>query len=124
MSVVPSARPGPAASRPPGLAGSPGALRVLHLEDSPLDHELACAFLSRAGHPVRALRVETEAEFRQALARSEWDVVLSDFNLPGFSGIEALQILRRPDSIDGYRFEDFALQDYQCHPLIKAPVAV
>ncbi len=35
-----------------------------------------------------------------------------------------LQILRRPDSIDGYRFEDFVLQDYQCHPLIKAPVAV
>lgn len=94
MSVVPSARPGPAASRPPGLAGSPGALRVLHLEDSPLDHELACAFLSRAGHPVRALRVETEAEFRQALARSEWDVVLSDFNLPGFSGLQALEIVR------------------------------
>jgi thymidylate synthase len=33
-------------------------------------------------------------------------------------------MLRRPDSIDGYRFEDFALQDYQHHPLIKAPVAV
>ena len=35
-----------------------------------------------------------------------------------------LEIVRRPDSIDGYRFEDFVLHGYQCHPLIKAPVAV
>ena len=35
-----------------------------------------------------------------------------------------LQIVRKPDSIDGYRFEDFVLHDYQHHPLIKAPVAV
>ncbi|MFE8643758.1 thymidylate synthase [Sphingomonas sp. NCPPB 2930] len=35
-----------------------------------------------------------------------------------------LQIQRRPDSIFDYRFEDFAVLDYQCHPAIKAPVAV
>ena len=35
-----------------------------------------------------------------------------------------LEIVRRPDSIDGYRFEDFVLHGYQHHPPIKAPVAV
>ena len=33
-------------------------------------------------------------------------------------------IKRRPPSIFDYQFEDFELQDYQCHPAIKAPVAV
>jgi thymidylate synthase len=35
-----------------------------------------------------------------------------------------LSILRRPPTIFDYRFEDFAILDYQCHPAIKAPVAV
>ncbi|MDD2545893.1 MAG: thymidylate synthase [Burkholderiaceae bacterium] len=35
-----------------------------------------------------------------------------------------LQILRRPDSLFDYQYEDFAVTDYQCHPAIKAPVAV
>jgi thymidylate synthase len=35
-----------------------------------------------------------------------------------------LEILRRPDSIDGYEYEDFVLHDYQAQPHIKAPVAV
>ena len=35
-----------------------------------------------------------------------------------------LQIKRRPDTIFDYRFEDFEVLDYECHPAIKAPVAV
>jgi len=35
-----------------------------------------------------------------------------------------LNMMRRPPSIFDYRFEDFEVQDYQCHPAIKAPVAV
>jgi len=35
-----------------------------------------------------------------------------------------LEILRKPDSIFDYRFEDFAVHGYQAHPHIKAPVAV
>jgi thymidylate synthase len=35
-----------------------------------------------------------------------------------------LHIKRKPDSIFDYRFEDFEVQDYQCHGAIKAPVAV
>jgi len=35
-----------------------------------------------------------------------------------------LRILRRPESLFDYRFEDFAIEDYQSHPHIKAPVAI
>ena len=76
----------PAADRPP--------LRLLHLEDSALDHDLAMAQLQRAGLRVVARRVDNEAGFRLALAEQEWDIVLSDFNLPGFSGLQAQEILK------------------------------
>lgn len=69
-------------------------LRVLHLEDSVPDHELALLHLLRAGLRVDVLRVDTEAGLRDALAAQDWDVVLSDFNLPGFNGLRAQEILR------------------------------
>ncbi len=69
-------------------------LHVLHLEDSEPDHELALLHLLRAGLRVHTLRVDTEAGLREALAGQDWDVVLSDFNLPGFNGLRAQQILR------------------------------
>lgn len=68
------------------------ALRLLHLEDSEMDHELVLAHMRRAGVPVIPSRVDTEADFLQALER-EWDVVISDYNLPGFSGLVALDLL-------------------------------
>ena len=68
-------------------------MRVLHIEDSELDHELALAHLRRGGLKVDTQRVESEADFRAAL-RQEWDVILSDFNLPGFSGLYALEVLK------------------------------
>ncbi|MFM2449451.1 MAG: hypothetical protein RIS44_1901 [Pseudomonadota bacterium] len=68
-------------------------LRLLHLEDSELDHELMLAHMRRAGVPLSVVRVETEADFLQALER-DWDVILSDYNLPGFSGLVALDLLK------------------------------
>lgn len=77
-------------SAPP--SGRP--LRVLHIEDSELDHELTLAHLRRGGLDVTTQRVESEREFRAALEQ-DWDVVLSDFNLPGFSGLIALDVLKQ-----------------------------
>ena len=69
------------------------SLRVLHLEDSELDHELEMAHLRRGGVQVETLRVDSEPAFRAALEAS-WDIVLSDFNVPGFSGLAALDIVK------------------------------
>lgn len=67
--------------------------RVLHLEDCEPDHALALAYLQRGGLQVQARRIETRAEFQAALAEP-WDIVLSDYHLPGFTGLDALQMLR------------------------------
>jgi signal transduction histidine kinase len=68
-------------------------LRVLHLEDSPLDHELALTHLRRSGIDAWTRRIDSAAELRAALGE-RWDAVLSDFNLPGFGGLQALEIVR------------------------------
>jgi signal transduction histidine kinase len=72
---------------------APHPIRLLHLEDSEPDHALAMAYLRRSGMELDAMRIETRGEFAAALAQ-HWDVVLSDYHLPGFSGVEALQLLR------------------------------
>jgi signal transduction histidine kinase len=68
-------------------------LRLLHLEDSDLDHVLLLAHLHRAGLRVQAVRVDTEAEFLAAIQR-DWDAIVSDYNLPGFGGLLALDLLK------------------------------
>ncbi|MCA0177680.1 MAG: histidine kinase [Proteobacteria bacterium] len=69
-------------------------LRILHLEDADLDHALILAFLGRGGLHADVQRVADEAGFRAALAQGPWDIVLSDYNLPGFSGLKALRLVR------------------------------
>jgi len=69
---------------------------VLHLEDSELDHELEMAHLRRGGAQVESMRVDSEPAFRAAL-QVPWDIVLSDFNVPGFSGLAALEIVKTLD---------------------------
>lgn len=73
-------------------------LRLLHLEDSELDHELVLAHLLRSGLKVEVERVETRAEFEAAL-ESRWDAIVSDYSLPDLSGIDALRIVRGRDAL-------------------------
>ena len=77
---------------PPTLS-SERALRVLHLEDSELDHQLTLAHLLRGGLKVALRRIDSEAEFLAALDH-DWDAIISDYNLPGFSGLVALDLLK------------------------------
>lgn len=69
-------------------------MRVLIVEDSPDDAELLCAELARAGTAVTARRVDTEAAMREALDGEEWDIVISDHNMPCFSATEAHDTLK------------------------------
>jgi signal transduction histidine kinase len=71
-----------------------GALRILLIEDSPEDAELMCEQMLDAGLEAGFERVESAQELREALARAAPDIVLSDLSMPGFSGNEALQIVR------------------------------
>jgi len=69
------------------------ALRVLIVEDRPTDAELLVRELRRAGFDPEWARVETEEDYAARL-RPDLDVILSDYALPRFSGIRALQLLR------------------------------
>src|SRR5512145_560280 len=69
-------------------------LRILQVEDSPDDAELVLRELRRAGHELVTRRVETATAMVNALCDGDWDLVLSDYDLPGFGGLEALRVLQ------------------------------
>ncbi|HMA15152.1 MAG TPA: response regulator, partial [Kiloniellaceae bacterium] len=70
-------------------------LRALLVEDSPDDAELLIRELRRGGYEPQTQRVSTAADFEFALDSQTWDVILCDFVMPGFSGADALALLRR-----------------------------
>jgi diguanylate cyclase (GGDEF)-like protein len=78
---------------------TPTPLRLLQVEDSELDATVIAAALTRAGFDVLARRVDNAGDLRRELEESEWDVTISDYTMPGFSGEKALSIVReqQPD---------------------------
>lgn len=87
---------------PPGPPPNPwiprcvNALRLLHLEDNPVDHGLLVRALRRGEIESEVVLVDTLEAFRAALAPGQppFDAVLADFHLGGFSGLEAWDWLR------------------------------
>ena len=73
---------------------TPTPLRALIVEDSPADAEMILRELRRGGFAPAHERVETAKALRAALARQDWDVVLSDYFLPGFDAPGALAVLQ------------------------------
>jgi PAS domain S-box-containing protein len=69
-------------------------LRILILEDMPMDAELMEYELGRASIPFTARRVDTREAFLAALAEFAPDVILSDYTLPRFDGMTALALAR------------------------------
>ncbi|MFH0794975.1 MAG: HD domain-containing phosphohydrolase [bacterium] len=69
-------------------------LRVLIVEDSPDDADLLVRELKRGGYDCDAKRVETAEEMKAALGQEKWDLILSDYALPNFSGPAALELLK------------------------------
>jgi diguanylate cyclase (GGDEF)-like protein len=67
-------------------------LRLLMVEDVPAEAEIAAWQLKSAGLKCAVKRVEREQEFRDALLNWHPDVILSDFTLPQFDGLTALEI--------------------------------
>ena len=72
-------------------------LRILLIEDSEEDAELLFAEIRRAGFDPQHTRVETPEAMQKALAGNEWDVVISDYTLPRFSGLAALALTHEHD---------------------------
>ncbi|MBI3095142.1 MAG: response regulator, partial [Rhodocyclales bacterium] len=71
-----------------------GPLRLLIVEDSADDAELLLRAVRQSGYEPTAARVETAAAMRAALHDKPWDLILSDYHIPGFGGMEALRIAK------------------------------
>lgn len=69
-------------------------VRILLIEDSERDAALLLLYLRRGGYTPTVQRVETAADMKSHLEAAEWDVVISDFNLPGFNARAALEVLK------------------------------
>ncbi len=69
-------------------------LRVLIVEDSADDAELLRREMRQSGYEPTSARVETAAAMRATLHEQPWDLILSDYQIPGFGGMEALRIAK------------------------------
>jgi two-component system cell cycle sensor histidine kinase/response regulator CckA len=69
-------------------------LHVLIVEDSEDDHELVVHALRNGGFDVTAARVATADTLRSTFQSRKWDAVISDYVMPGFDGLAALELIK------------------------------
>ncbi len=69
-------------------------LRVLFVEDQERDVDLVLRELRRGRYDVQFERVETAVAMEAALGEHNWDIVLSDWNMPHFDAPRALALLK------------------------------
>src|ERR1044071_241550 len=90
-------------------------LNLLLVEDSEDDAELMLIELRRGGYHPDFVRVECAEDMRAALQQRKWDLIISDYVMPQFSGPAALKLLNESDSdvpiiiVSGHIGEDIAV---------------
>lgn len=70
-------------------------LRLLHLEDNPIDAELITTTLMEGDIPCQSQVVDTRQAFVAALKEGRMDLILADYSIPGFDGMTALTLARQ-----------------------------
>ncbi|THF60964.1 putative bifunctional diguanylate cyclase/phosphodiesterase [Pseudothauera rhizosphaerae] len=70
-------------------------IRVLIVDDSEDDAYLLRTELARRGLVVDCRRVDSALDMAAALAGQDWDLILSDHDMPGFDALAALDVLKR-----------------------------
>jgi signal transduction histidine kinase len=97
------------------MADSGTPLRLLLIQDSEEDATIVLRELKRGGYAIDFDRVDKPEELRATLAAHPWDLVISDFAMPEFSGADALKIVRSSGSetpfifVSGTMGEDVAV---------------
>lgn len=91
--ALPSLENGPL--NPSAVTRSRKPVSILLVEDSDADAKLVIGALRQADYEPRVEIVQTAKEMEKALRQGGWDFILSDWVLPEFSGLEALQIHQR-----------------------------
>ena len=70
-------------------------LRILIADDTPEDAELMLISLKRAGYALLSNVVHLPEQFQERIEKEDYDLILSDHNLRGWTGLDALEMLRR-----------------------------
>lgn len=68
-------------------------LKIIIVEDSEDDAHFIQQEIEKAGYELTATRVDTADALQAALMQKDWDLVLSDHSMPGFSAPAALRVL-------------------------------
>jgi DNA-binding NtrC family response regulator len=71
---------------------------ILIVDDCENDTILLLRELKKGGLDIHSPRVETDRSLRSALEESDWDLVISDHSIPGYSSQEALETIRDRDA--------------------------
>ena len=69
-------------------------IKALIIEDSEFDAKILVSVLKKGGYAPEFERVEHLDEFRRCLQKTSWDVVLADYNLEGFTAVDALKAFK------------------------------
>lgn len=69
-------------------------IRILHLEDDPMDAELTYGVLKEAGLDFEIVQVDSREVFEAALDGDSFDLILADYAIPGYDGLSALSLVR------------------------------
>ena len=70
------------------------ALRILFLEDDPYDFEISLVELRRANLEVLPDVVKTRGEFLERLSAKSYDLIVADYRLGGWTGMDALALMK------------------------------
>jgi diguanylate cyclase (GGDEF)-like protein/PAS domain S-box-containing protein len=78
-----------------GQAADEHQLRMLIAEDSPPDFESCVEMLQRSQLNIRAVQAASLREFKELLGKAEYDVIVSDYQIAGATGLDTFDALRR-----------------------------
>lgn len=94
-------------------------IKALIIEDNPDDLSLMLRMLNKGSFELEYSRVENATELETAL-KKEWDIIISDYSLPGFTGYDALLICKEKEidtpfiMVSGTVGEDIAVEMMKC----------
>ncbi len=70
-------------------------IRVLFIEDNPLDVELLVRHIKKSGFDIEYESLDSLSEVEKCISKTSFDICICDFKLPGFSGLDALDLIKK-----------------------------